>query len=319
MEHPIWDGYPEAPNWRQRVRLVFQPTYTGVDLPITTAAYADAIIAAAGGAFVDGSTDGAKQTVLVDRIKQAVKQPRGAFAALMAIESKLVQMDENALVARRYWTIRDRFRRVASPEAINAYNRWSPNELDEPVPAEFAVNQAVRQAGAEETAARDTLTQAVAELFAADAALAKADDAAKANAQTDVDAARTRLEEATKAYGEKVAVRVAAEAVAAAAAVSANTPPPTPVNSVAPAIDGTPQDGQTLSVSNGTWSGAPTFAYAWLRDGTPIVDATAADYVLTGADVGCMMSCTVNATDAGGSAAATAAGVGPVQATSQPE
>src|SRR5262249_2437016 len=37
-----------------------------------------------------------------------------------------------------------------------------------------------------------------------------------------------------------------------------------PSNSTAPVIMGTAQQGQTLSVSNGSWTGSPTsFAYAW--------------------------------------------------------
>ena len=53
---------------------------------------------------------------------------------------------------------------------------------------------------------------------------------------------------------------------APSAVVSRSAPSGTPVNSVRPAISGTAQVGQWLSVSNGTWSPTPTsYAYAWHR------------------------------------------------------
>ena len=58
------------------------------------------------------------------------------------------------------------------------------------------------------------------------------------------------------------------------------------VSTVQPVIGGTPQQGQTLTVDEGTWSGAPSgFAYVWSRcDATggacaPIAGATANTYV----------------------------------------
>jgi hypothetical protein len=83
---------------------------------------------------------------------------------------------------------------------------------------------------------------------------------------------------------------------------------------VAPAITGTTTVGQTLSVSNGTWSGSPTgYTYQWTRDGLDIASATANTYVLVSGDSGKLIGCYVTATDAnGGSTRAYAAAVGPI-------
>lgn len=78
-----------------------------------------------------------------------------------------------------------------------------------------------------------------------------------------------------------------------------------PVNSVLPAITGTKTQGQTLTVSNGTWSRSPTYARQWLRDGAPISGATNTTYLLAAGDVGKLISCRVTATNAGVSASAT--------------
>lgn len=67
------------------------------------------------------------------------------------------------------------------------------------------------------------------------------------------------------------------------------------VNSVAPAITGTAQEGQTLTCSTGTWSGTPTLSYQWTRDAVPIAGATANTRVLAAADVGHKMRCVVTA------------------------
>lgn len=80
-----------------------------------------------------------------------------------------------------------------------------------------------------------------------------------------------------------------------------------PVNSVAPAITGTPTEGQTLTCSSGTWSKSPSYAYQWLRAGVPIIGATASTRLLAADDVGSAMSCTVTATNARVSAVRTTA------------
>ncbi len=97
-------------------------------------------------------------------------------------------------------------------------------------------------------------------------------------------------------------------------------PVASPVNTVLPAVSGTAQQGQTLSVTTGTWSGTPTptYAYQWLRAGAAISGATGSTYLLGFGDVGSAISCAVTATNAAGSASATSpstATVTPIAAT----
>ena len=87
-----------------------------------------------------------------------------------------------------------------------------------------------------------------------------------------------------------------------------------PVNSVAPALSGTAQEGQTLTCSTGTWSGSPTYTYQWKRDGNNITSATNSTYTLVTADVGTSIKCTVTATNFVGSATADSNTVVPVSA-----
>jgi hypothetical protein len=84
-----------------------------------------------------------------------------------------------------------------------------------------------------------------------------------------------------------------------------------PVNSTLPAISGTAQDGQQLTVSNGGWTGTVTsYAYQWSRcDSTgascaAIANATSAAYGLTSADVTHTLRATVVAANGGGSTSA---------------
>lgn len=86
-----------------------------------------------------------------------------------------------------------------------------------------------------------------------------------------------------------------------------------PVNSALPVISGTPQVGQTLTTSNGTWSGATApYTYQWKRGGANIVGATMSSYVLITADVGGMITAEVTAINATGNATALSVAVGPV-------
>ncbi len=84
-----------------------------------------------------------------------------------------------------------------------------------------------------------------------------------------------------------------------------------PVNSVAPVISGQALQGQTLNVSNGTWSPTPTtFAYQWQRspDGgttwTSIGAATTSSYTVAAGDLGAQIRAVVTANNSYGSTAA---------------
>ena len=77
-----------------------------------------------------------------------------------------------------------------------------------------------------------------------------------------------------------------------------------PSNSVAPAISGTAQEGQTVTCSTGTWSGSPTYTYQWYRGASAIGSATSSSYTLVTADVGQNIKCVVTATNFVGSATA---------------
>jgi Domain of unknown function (DUF5122) beta-propeller len=84
-----------------------------------------------------------------------------------------------------------------------------------------------------------------------------------------------------------------------------------PVSTSAPQVSGTPQVGQLLSCSQGTWSGSTSqsYTYQWLRDGATITGTTSASYALTAADAGHQLACRVTASNLGGSVNATSAPV----------
>lgn len=104
-----------------------------------------------------------------------------------------------------------------------------------------------------------------------------------------------------------------------------------PGNLTPPAVSGTPKVGQTLTVSNGTWSGSPTsYSYHWQRctsstSCTDITGATNQSYVVRSADVGNTLRAVVTASNADGSSTAnsnqtaTVAGSGGPQNTARPE
>jgi hypothetical protein len=104
-----------------------------------------------------------------------------------------------------------------------------------------------------------------------------------------------------------------------------------PQNASPPAITGTAAEGQTLSASSGTWTGATpiSYAYQWLRCDTSggtcqsISGATSLTYTLVAADGGATIRVSVTATNTDGSATApsaatatvTTAGTAPSPAT----
>jgi len=89
--------------------------------------------------------------------------------------------------------------------------------------------------------------------------------------------------------------------------------PASPVNTGLPFITGTAQVGQVLTANPGTWTNSPSgFAYVWRRAGVAISGAAASTYTVVPADEGTVLTVTVTATNAGGSAAATSNGTAAV-------
>ncbi len=98
---------------------------------------------------------------------------------------------------------------------------------------------------------------------------------------------------------------VAAVALALGLAADAMAAGGVPEKIKAPEITGGLAVGDTLSCSNGEWTGEPgteptTFTYSWLRDGTPIEDATENSYKLQTADEGQSLTCDVTAENTAG-------------------
>jgi hypothetical protein len=102
--------------------------------------------------------------------------------------------------------------------------------------------------------------------------------------------------------------------------------PVAPASTEPPTITGTPQEGETLTAAEGTWTGTPPLAssYAWqLCDATglacsDIAGATAATYALTPNDVGGTIRVVVGTANAAGSTSATSEPTGAVLAAFVP-
>ncbi len=96
----------------------------------------------------------------------------------------------------------------------------------------------------------------------------------------------------TNAAGGNTAISAATSAVL----------PANPVNTVAPVVSGTEVVGQTLSCTTGTWtsSASLTYAYQWKR-GVTNVGTDSSTYILVIGDAASTMTCTVTATNTGGS------------------
>lgn len=88
---------------------------------------------------------------------------------------------------------------------------------------------------------------------------------------------------------------------------------PAPVNITPPQITGVFDINQTLTVSNGIWSNNPTgFVRQWALDRVAITGATGTTYAVRPTDRNGQLSCTVTATNTGGSTPATSASISPV-------
>lgn len=104
------------------------------------------------------------------------------------------------------------------------------------------------------------------------------------------------------------------EGSASANSVDVGPVPELPANTVLPEITGTAQVGETLTTTDGTWTGTPTPTYArqWEADGEAIAEATGTTYDPVEDDVGKTITVTVTGTNSEGNASATSVGVGPV-------
>ena len=101
--------------------------------------------------------------------------------------------------------------------------------------------------------------------------------------------------------------------------------PPAPVNTTAPSISGTAQQGQTLTADHGTWTPSPTgYGYQWQdcdsqgNSCTNITGATSQTYTPASSDVGDTIRVAVTATGAGGSLSRASATTGTVAAAPTP-
>jgi hypothetical protein len=112
---------------------------------------------------------------------------------------------------------------------------------------------------------------------------------------------------------------------ATTATVTSATPTP-PSNTTPPAVSGNAWVGQTLTTTDGTWSGSQpqTYAYAWQRCDTSgascgtISGATASTYTPTATDVGSTLRSRVTATNSAGSASASSSATDVVVANTAP-
>jgi fibronectin-binding autotransporter adhesin len=73
-----------------------------------------------------------------------------------------------------------------------------------------------------------------------------------------------------------------------------------PSNTTAPSIPAGGHPGDVITCDPGSWTGSPTFTFAWSRDGTPVAGQTGPTYTLTADDAGHEVRCIVVAHNAGG-------------------
>ncbi|MEA2371067.1 MAG: hypothetical protein QOH12_1461 [Solirubrobacteraceae bacterium] len=84
-----------------------------------------------------------------------------------------------------------------------------------------------------------------------------------------------------------------------------------PASTSPPGVSGSPALGQTLSCTNGVWSGGTpqSYTYQWERDASAIPGATGTAYNVVAADPSHALACAVTATNFGGNATARSAGL----------
>lgn len=121
-------------------------------------------------------------------------------------------------------------------------------------------------------------------------------------------------------------VIVISAAVNVAGFLAADAMAAAPVNTTKPAISGSAKEGQTLTVSNGSWQNAPTsFRYQWQRcDASAsgcvnLASQTQQTYTLDADDVGKTLRAVVTAVNADGNASATADPTAAVSSSSAPK
>jgi hypothetical protein len=86
-----------------------------------------------------------------------------------------------------------------------------------------------------------------------------------------------------------------------------------PVNISSPAITGSTIVTSVLSSSTGGWLNNPSsYVYQWKRNGTSIIGANSSTYTLISVDIGANITCTVTATNAGGSSSSISNSIGPI-------
>jgi hypothetical protein len=116
-------------------------------------------------------------------------------------------------------------------------------------------------------------------------------------------------------------------ATSSATAIVVKQGPPyfAPSNTLLPVVSGSTTVGQTLTTSDGAWSGnpPPNYNYVWQRcvsssTCSNIPGATSATYTLTSADIGALIRSVVTATNNQGTDHAAAAEVGPVTGVAGP-
>ena len=75
---------------------------------------------------------------------------------------------------------------------------------------------------------------------------------------------------------------------------------PVPVNTVAPAVTGVPSSSNTLTCSQGTWTGAVTYRSQWFLDNVPQIGQTDPTFLVTSPMIGSVVKCVVTAQNPGG-------------------